>query len=146
MANSFVMSRIDSNLACPACHEALRPVVLECSACRVRVEGPFQFNEFASLSADDLHLLRIFVLSEGRVRDMEAPLGLSYPTIRARLSALRETIAKAAPAESSPVPEETVDSVLEQLQRQTLSFDEAMERIKQLKNSPGSSQPKRGKR
>lgn len=67
-------------------------MVLGCDGCGIRVEGPFQLNEFATLSADDLHFLRIFVLSEGRVRDMQSSLGLSYPTIRARLTLLKTNL------------------------------------------------------
>lgn len=136
------MSRIEANLACPACQGPLRPAVLECRSCGVKVEGPFQFNEFASLSADDLHLLRIFVMSEGRVREMEAPLGLSYPTIRARLSALREKIQGAAPAPAA-TKVETIDGILDELQHQTIEFDEAMRRIRALRSS---TPPKRGKK
>jgi hypothetical protein len=141
----FVMSQIPANLSCPSCQHALRPAVLECPACRLRVEGSFQLNEFASLSPDELHLLRIFVLAEGRVRDMEAPLGLSYPTIRTRLAALRETIAKATPGAATEPPDETVDAVLDQLQRQELTFDEAMKRIKRLRGST-TTPPRRGRR
>lgn len=142
------MSSMVSNVLCPGCQQPLQPSVLTCGPCGVRVEGPFHFNEFASLAPDDLHLLRIFVMSEGRVRDMEAPLGLSYPTIRSRLSALREKIAAAAPAPSGvPPAEERINDVLEKLQRQELSFDEAMKRIRVLRG-PGAVPPRspRGKR
>ncbi len=138
------MSRLEANLACPACQGPLRPAVLECRSCGVKVEGPFQFNEFASLSADDLHLLRIFVMSEGRIREMEAPLGLSYPTIRARLSALREKIHGASPASAVPPKGESVDAILEQLQREAISFDEAMRRIRAVRGTTPPS--KRGKK
>ncbi|MBL8937117.1 MAG: DUF2089 domain-containing protein [Archangium sp.] len=142
------MSRIDASIACPSCRGPLRPAVLECGSCGVRVEGPFQFNEFASLDADDLHLLRIFVLSEGRIRDMEAPLGLSYPTIRTRLSALREKVARTAPPETKGAVTETVDAVLERLQRKEITFDEAMKRIHELRGAAGTrpTTPRRGKR
>lgn len=141
------MSRIDASIACPSCRGPLRPAVLECGSCGVRVEGPFQFNEFASLDADDLHLLRIFVLSEGRIRDMEAPLGLSYPTIRTRLTALREKVARSSPP-AAGAPTETVDAVLERLQRQEITFDEAMKRIHELRGTSGTkpTTPRRGKR
>ena len=65
------------------------PRVLECAACALRVEGTFRGNEFAQLEDDYLQLLRVFVLCEGRIRDMEKALGISYPTVKARLAALR---------------------------------------------------------
>ena len=78
------MKQIDSNLACPSCQSLLQPKVLACPACDIKVEGPFQLNEFATLAQEDLHFLRIFVRCEGRIRDMESALGLSYPTVSAR--------------------------------------------------------------
>lgn len=135
------MNPIDSNLACPACRSALQPKVLVCPACDIKVEGPFQLNEFATLAQDDLHFLRIFVRCEGRIREMESSLGLSYPTIRVRLSALKKTLAgeelqtarnkaeeKGAPADAG--------HILEKLQAGEIPFDEAMRMIKELRANP----------
>jgi hypothetical protein len=135
------MKDIDSNLACPACQTPLRPKLLVCPACDIKVEGPFQFNEFAALGADDLHFLRIFIRSEGRIRDMESALGLSYPTIRARLTALKHKLAGEAPAagpsaaETSPPPgeEEAVAAVLSRLNAGEIPFHEAMQSIKRIR-------------
>src|SRR5580658_6985423 len=93
---------MDSNLQCPNCHETLRPVELACEVCGIRVSGPFQLNEFATLAEEDLHFLRIFVRSEGRIREMEAALGLSYPTIRTRLTALKNRLQGPAPGGEEP--------------------------------------------
>ncbi len=132
-----------AQLTCPSCHGPLRPRVLGCDACDIKVEGPFELNEFATLSGEDLHLLRIFVLSEGRIRDMEAPLGLSYPTIRTRLKALRARVAAGAPAEApargtaaaqSARPKASrVDEILEHLEAGEISFEQAMSLIKKVK-------------
>ena len=122
------MNDISANLSCPSCQRALSPTVLVCRTCDLKVEGNFALNVFATLSPDDLHLLRIFVLSEGRIRDMEAPLGLSYPTIRARLKALRQKVEGAAPA---PRPRaESVSEIIARLQANQLSFDDAMALIR----------------
>lgn len=119
------------------------PVALRCEACEVEVSGRFAMNEFAMLSEDDLHLLRIFVMCEGRIRDMESALGVSYPTIKARMASLREILATKR-SEQTPVataaarPAEAVTSeqstaaVLKDLEGGRLTFDQAMERIKQI--------------
>jgi hypothetical protein len=130
---------INSGLGCPSCRQPLKPKVLACDSCGIRVEGPFELNEFAGLSGDDLHLLRIFVLSEGRVRDMEAPLGLSYPTIRARLRDLRERIAGGVPAAAPPLerpasPQHSAE-ILDRLGRGELTFEEAMNLMRKQSES-----------
>jgi|SRR5579863_9870939 len=151
------MKRIESNLLCPSCNDPLRPAVLVCDGCGIRVEGPFQVNEFAALAAEDLHFLRIFVQSEGRIRDMEAALGLSYPTIRTRLTALRTKLAEAsgrppaAPlggesasmnARPGPIAEPqsaqgtSVQEILSQLEAGALSYEEALRRIQLFNPTP----------
>ncbi len=136
------MKYIDSNLACPSCQTALQPKILACPACDIKVEGPFQLNEFATMAADDLHFLRIFVRCEGRIRDMESALGLSYPTIRARLAALKNKLsgksgedAKTAPETKAADPAD-VGAILQRLQTGEIPFDEAMARIKRLRANP----------
>jgi hypothetical protein len=130
------MKTIDSSLQCPSCQEALRPKVLGCDHCGVKVEGPFQLNEFATLGAEDLHFLRIFVRCEGKVREMESALGLSYPTIRARLTELKNKLGGEFVLESEPVVGKTdaVGKVLEQLQSGKITFKDAMKLIKQLRS------------
>ena len=71
---------------CPCCSQRMILAGLRCENCGVKLEGPFQAHEFMFLSDEDLQFLRIFIQFEGRVRDMEAPLGLSYPTIRNRIT------------------------------------------------------------
>jgi hypothetical protein len=136
-------------MLCPSCHGPLRPAVLACDACNLRIEGNFQRNEFASLDGDDLHLLRIFIHTEGRIRDMEAALGLSYPTIKSRLAALRAKLlppqfgagadlgAAPPPTEApEPAPAEGGESprdVLRQLEAGQIPFQEAVKRIRQTR-------------
>lgn len=126
---------MDSNLLCPSCHEALRPKVLVCETCDIKVEGHFHLNEFATLDPDDLHFLRIFIHSEGRIRDMESALGLSYPTIRGKLSALKTKLIAGA-NKPGPVREpktSPTQQILQRLEKGELTFDEAMEQIKKLR-------------
>lgn len=131
------MKKVDSNLECPACRHALSPRVLACDECGIKVEGPFQLNEFARLAPDDLHFLRIFIRSEGRIRDMEAALGLSYPTIRNRITALKTKLQGEA-GEREPAPlasaSDSTQAILERLEKGELGFDEAMALIKKSKS------------
>jgi hypothetical protein len=61
------------------------------------VEGEFVMNEFDSLSPDELHFLRVFVQCEGRIRDMEAALGVSYPTVKGLLASIKEKLSLKSP-------------------------------------------------
>lgn len=92
-----------TDLKCPNCAGPMRPAAMVCEPCHVRVEGRFDpANEFARLSRDELHLLRIFVHTEGSIREMESALGISYPTVKQRLAALREKLQSSG--QTAPVP------------------------------------------
>jgi len=49
-------------------------------------------NEFGSLTPDELHFLRVFIYCEGRIRDMEAALGVSYPTVKGHLATIKQKL------------------------------------------------------
>jgi hypothetical protein len=128
------MSNIGLPNQCPSCHGDLKPKVLACVDCDVKVEGDFHLNEFATLQPEDLHFLRIFVQCEGRVRDMETALGLSYPTIRTRITDLKTRILARQPEDSkTKAKEQTIQSVLERLERKEIPFEEAMKTIRKIK-------------
>jgi hypothetical protein len=146
---------ISTHIRCPACQGALLPTQLHCGACDLTLTGKFPSNEFASLGEEDLHFLRIFVLTEGRIRDMESALGVSYPTIKSRMAHLKATLAAQspeAPAAAAPtVPppvarpevagpeaeEPAALKVLQDLQSNRLTFEQAMVRLKALKDLKG---------
>ena len=137
-----------SPLKCPSCSGPLRPAVMACDPCGLRVEGKFAQNEFATLGEEQLHLLRIFVHTEGRIREMESALGLSYPTIKQRLADLRRVLAPQAesavvkstpptpsepPAPPEPARETSVSEILSALEAGGLTFEDAMAQIRRLK-------------
>ncbi len=113
---------------CPACAQPMHPKVLEC-ACGVRVEAPISVNEFTLLSPEQLHLLRIFVKCEGRIRDMEAALGISYPTVKTRIKELKDALEIVDDAEGPPILD--LDEVLSGLETGELSADEALDRLQE---------------
>ncbi len=77
---------------CPACGGKLSVVETACDACGTLVRGRFEQNEFARLGAEDLSFLRAFIAARGSIKDVEAALGISYPTVRARLEKLIEAL------------------------------------------------------
>lgn len=136
------MKRIDSALQCPSCQAALAPKVLGCDACNLRVEGPFELNEFALLPPEDLHFLRIFIRCEGRIRDMEPALGLSYPTIRTRLTQLKNKLVGESESRRQRQEDEenSAQNALKLLEEGRISFDEAMTRIRKTRSGEKEDQ------
>ena len=114
-------------LTCPYCSKPAQIAAIHCSECQAECRGNFASNEFASLPEEDLHFLRVFLQCEGRIKEMESPLGLSYPTIRTRLSALKARIL------SPDFKPETKKTALEQLANGEIPFEEALKKIKEKK-------------
>lgn len=130
---------------CPACDGRLVPRELVCKDCGLVVQTRFQGNEFVRLDDDNLHLLRIFVACEGRIRDMERALGVSYPTVKSRLAGLRRTLGTVEPAaEAQHVPQEEKPrrvapsdrdgpaAVLDRLEAGEIDFEGALQSIKRV--------------
>ena len=85
---------------CPFCSGDLVVRDLHCRQCDTTFHGHFspgagsEFEEeklpvlrrFAMLSPEQLELLESFVLCEGKLNRLQEEVGLSYPTLRARLN------------------------------------------------------------
>ncbi|SDE40408.1 hypothetical protein SAMN04488243_10184 [Thermus arciformis] len=114
---------------CPACEGPLAVKALFCPACGTEVHGRFALNEFALLPKEHLDFLRLFVKTRGNLKEVERILGVSYPTVRARLDALL----KALGYEGEDEGEDRL-RVLEALRRGEISVEEAVARLREGKS------------
>ncbi len=95
---------------CPLCSGVLTVSETTCQDCHVQMRGEFALAPYRNLDAEQVRFLETFLRCRGVIRDMEAALGISYPTVRARLDALLNALGfdggpyAEAPA-SIPVPE-----------------------------------------
>ncbi|MGH2351869.1 MAG: DUF2089 domain-containing protein [Chloroflexota bacterium] len=127
---------------CPACGGGLTITRLQCAACGTAVEGAFGSGRLVHLSEPHASLLELFLRVRGNVKDMERELGLSYPTVRARLEeALAAARPKLGPV-SGPAPDATSDAVdagtrraaiLDELERGEITAKDAAARLRELR-------------
>jgi hypothetical protein len=73
---------------CPSCGEELEVRGLHCNACGTDVLGHFAPCAFCRLSPEQSTFLLMFVRARGNQTELEKLLGVSYPTIRAKLDEL----------------------------------------------------------
>lgn len=73
---------------CPVCARELAVTRLRCGECGTTIEGEFTVGRFGRLTREQMQVLESFLRSRGNLRDMERELGISYPTVRARVEAL----------------------------------------------------------
>ncbi len=70
---------------CPVCGEGLGVTRLRCSACTTELSGDFQVCPYCRLDPNQERLVSVFLKTRGNIREVEKELGISYPTVRARL-------------------------------------------------------------
>lgn len=116
---------------CPVCSGQLAVTHLRCGSCNTELSGEFTANEFARLPQDKLDFLRTFIACRGNLKEVEAALGISYPTVRGRLDQLIEALGmlSIADAAADMSPAEKAD-VLAALERGELSVAEAEARLR----------------
>lgn len=82
---------------CPICGEGLHAVRLYCPACATAIEGRFRLCRFCQLTQEQRDFLETFLRARGNLREVERELGVSYPTVRARLEAILTSLGIAPP-------------------------------------------------
>lgn len=70
---------------CPSCDSNLTVAQLRCPQCAITIEGEFSPPALLKLTGAQIDFVEVFVKNRGVIRDVERELGVSYPTVRARL-------------------------------------------------------------
>jgi hypothetical protein len=95
------MAPRDVIATCPVCAGELAISRLHCRTCGTTLEGEFGVGRFGKLNREQMALLESFLRSRGNLKEMERALGISYPTVRARVEALVQALGL-ADGESGP--------------------------------------------
>jgi len=79
-------------LKCPSCDGELSVARLKCPSCAIAIEGEFSFPALLRLNRGQLDFVEVFLKNRGIIREVERELGVSYPTVRARLDEVIEAL------------------------------------------------------
>lgn len=71
---------------CPICNSALTVTRLQCGNCGTGIDGAFQLGRLQALTAEQVRFVETFIKNRGKIKDVEDELGISYPTVVARLN------------------------------------------------------------
>src|SRR5579863_2999364 len=72
-------------LKCPSCDGNLTVARLRCPECAISIDGEFAPPALLKLSGAQIDFIEVFIKNRGIIREVERELGVSYPTVRARL-------------------------------------------------------------
>ena len=108
-----------------------QPIIVE----RVRlvekdmaIEGQFELPQLARLAMDDQVFITAFVRSHGSIKEMERVFGVSYPTIKSRLTRIANSLEF---VETNPTPSKA--EILARLQQGEISAEDAIREMETLK-------------
>nr|WP_318798412.1 DUF2089 domain-containing protein [Clostridium sp. A1-XYC3] len=112
---------------CPVCNSKLKIAKLRCSKCSTVIENDFEFSKFEYLNEEYLNFMEVFLKCRGNIKDVEKELGISYPTVRAKLDEVVSALGY------SVVKKPTVGSkeILDMLEKGEISAEQAVNMMKE---------------
>ncbi len=113
--------------ACPLCEGELAIKEFHCSTCGVSFRGNFAQSWISGLNPEQLEFIKLFVVVQGSIREMEKRLGISYPTVKNRLAEIIRQISKDEPME------EDYSDIMGDLDQGFISVEEALQMIQTRK-------------
>ena len=102
----------------------MRITRLHCDECEVSLDGQFEISALGRLAPEEQLFVVAFLRSHGSIKKMEALFGISYPTVKNRLTAIVDRLDQEFEA---PVPNRLI---LDQLARGEITVAEALEKLR----------------
>lgn len=113
---------------CPVCSSELKIVKLSCDTCNTIIESEFTFSAFESLNEEQIKFAIIFIKNRGSIKEIEKEMGISYPTVRAKLDDVVKSLGFSVMNEK----ENSLDEIIDNLQKGEIDPDEALTKIKNI--------------
>jgi hypothetical protein len=107
------------------------PIVVErvrLSGKDIAIEGSFELPQLARLPMEDQIFVTAFVRSHGSIKEMERVFGVSYPTIKSRLTRIADSLEF---VQTNPTP--TKAEILDRLHRGEITAEDAIRKMEALK-------------
>lgn len=98
---------------CPVCSHELTVARLKCDSCDTVIENNFRLSRFDYLSDEELYFTETFIRCRGNIKEVEKGLGISYPTVRAKLDAVIKKLGFEVGADEQTVKKEEILKALE---------------------------------
>jgi hypothetical protein len=130
---------------CPVCGETMVVTRLSCASCGSALEGTFQLSEIgaspssgverfgrlARLDSAQLQFVEVFLRCRGVIKNVEDMLGISYPTVKARLANVLDTLGFESEEERPAADREMRREILADLSSGRISVEEAHRRLRE---------------
>jgi hypothetical protein len=94
----------------------------------IAIEGNFELPQLARLDMEDQVFITAFVRSHGSIKEMERIFGVSYPTIKSRLTRIANSLEF---VETNPTSSKA--EILERLQQGEITAEDAIREMEAFK-------------
>ena len=115
---------------CPVCSDEMRVVRLRCRGCETAIDGNFELARFLRLTPEQLYFVETFIRNRGKIKDVEEELGISYPTVVARLDEVLAALGYEAERNEEEV-QEARRQILDELSEGRIDAGEAAKRLRE---------------
>ena len=105
---------------CPYCFGRMGVKTISCDSCGAEVSARFESPRFLRLSAEQQRFAIDFLLSGGSLKNVAEKYNVSYPTVRARLDRIIETLKGEAEGE-----QDRRDAILDAVEEKRITSQEA---------------------
>jgi len=93
----------------------------------IAIEGSFELSQLARMSLEDQVFITAFVRSHGSIKEMEQIFGVSYPTVKSRLTRIANALEF---VETNPLPSRS--EILDRLKRGEITAQEAIQQLEAM--------------
>src|SRR5262245_41189031 len=93
----------------------------------IAIEGSFELPQLARMSLEDQVFITAFVRSHGSIKEMEQVFGVSYPTVKSRLTRIANALEF---VETNPLPSRS--EILDRLKRGEITAQEAIQQLEAM--------------
>jgi len=90
----------------------------------IAIEGAFELPQLARLAMEDQVFVVAFIRSHGSIKEMERIFGVSYPTVKARLTRIASSLEF---YETNPRPSQ--NEILDSLERGEITVEDAVRQM-----------------
>ncbi len=123
---------------CPVCDGSLKAIKLKCESCGTIIENSFDFPPLMRLGKEHMEFAEVFLRCRGNIKDVEKELGISYPTVRAKLDQVIEALGEGSTGKRFPSNAKEVSStqqqeILQQLEDGLITAEEAVISLENIK-------------
>ncbi len=122
---------------CPVCAGEMRVVRLRCRACETALDGNFELSSILRLSPEQLFFVETFIRNRGKIKDVEEDLGISYPTVVARLNDVIAALGYETTLDEEDL-REARGQILDDLSEGRVDAAEAARRLRELQGGTRS--------